>query len=299
MSATDNRAYRLTIVIPTRVGWPQMRRSVDAVVPQLEAAGAELIVADSSGLPAPDFSKADNIRWLRLAHTPGYELRQRAYRESRGAVIAVTEDHCEPAADWAQRVVEEHQRLPGAAGIFGLVENGSRGKAVDWALYCVGYLAWAPPQPVAGGAPGHANLSFKAWVFKELPPTGDQVLEFRYVSALRDAGYEVLATDRTMVTHFQSAGFPATARLLFHNGRVVAGLRRQRMTARDWLRAVAPVPVAIFRTARTIALSRTKPQIQAEVLTSAPVIALFHLSHTMGEGVGYLGGPGKSGREVH
>ena len=46
----------------------------------------------------------------------------------------------------------------------------------------------APPAPVARGTPGHANLSFKRWIFDALPPRGDQVLEFRYVVALRAAG---------------------------------------------------------------------------------------------------------------
>ena len=46
--------------------------------------------------------------------------------------------------------------------VFGLVDNGSREHAVDWALFSVGYLAWAPPRPARSGAPGHANLSFKS-----------------------------------------------------------------------------------------------------------------------------------------
>ncbi|HEY5520667.1 MAG TPA: glycosyltransferase family A protein [Candidatus Limnocylindrales bacterium] len=299
MSVTGNGPYQLSIVIPTRVGWPHMRRSIDAVLPQLEAARAELIVSDSSGLPVPDFASASNIRWLRLPGMPAHVLRQHGYREARGAIVAITEDHCAPAADWAASILAEHARAPNAAGIFGLVDNGSRDKAVDWALYSVGYLAWAPPTPVARGTPGHANLSFKSWIFRQLPPQGDQVLEFRYVGALRDAGYEVLATDRTLVTHFQSAGLPQTARLLFHNGRMIAGVRRDRMTGRDWLRAMAPGPVALFRTLRTCGIAGSKPQIQANVLKSLPIILMLHLSHTIGEGVGYLGGPGKSGQQVH
>ena len=299
MSVTDNGAFQLSIVIPTRVGWPRMRRSLDAVLPQLEAAHAELIVADASGLPVPEFASASNIRWLRLPGLPAHGLRQHGYRQARGAIVAITEDHCEPAADWAASILAEHARAPNAAGIFGLVDNGSRDKAVDWALYSVGYLAWAPPAPVARGTPGHANLSFKSWIFGHLPPEGDQVLEFRYVGALRAAGYEVLATDQTLVTHFQSAGLLPTAKLVFHNGRMIAGLRRGTMAGRDWLRATAPGPLALFRTVRTARLAQSKPQIEADVLRSLPIILLLHLAHTIGEGVGYLGGPGQSGQQLH
>ena len=299
MSVTDSSAFRLSIVIPTRVGWPRMRRSLDAVLPQLEAAHAELIVADASGLPVPEFASASNIRWLRLPGLPAHGLRQHGYRQARGAIVAITEDHCAPAADWAASILAEHARAPNAAGIFGLVDNGSRDKAVDWALYSVGYLPWAPPTPLAYGTPGHANLSFKAWILTRLPPVGDQVLEFRYLVAVREAGYEVLATDRTLVTHFQSAGLLPTAKLVFHNGRMIAGLRRETMSGRDWLRAAAPGPLAIFRTMRTARLAHSKPHIEAEVRRSLPIILLLHLAHTIGEGVGYLGGPGQSGQQLH
>ena len=291
--------YRISIVIPTRVGWPGMRRSVDAVLPQLDGVGGQLIVADASGLPAPEFASADNIEWLRLPGTPSYLLRKAAYARASAPIIAVTEDHCAPTADWASAVVAAHHREPGAAVVYGLVENGSREHAVDWALYSVGYIAWAPPAPLQSGTPGHANLSFKAWVFQVMPPEGERLLEFRYVAALRDAGYRVVATDGTRVTHFQSAGLLATATLLFHNGRAIAGLRRERMTGRDWVRTIVPGWICGFRTLRTLRIAASKPEIEPDVRRSAPLIALLHLAHAIGESVGYLGGPGESGRRLH
>jgi Glycosyl transferase family 2 len=291
--------FRLTIIIPTQSGWPAMRRSADAVVTQLAQNRAELIVADASGLPAPAFADGSNVRWLSLPGRSSYALRQAGYRHARAAVIAVTEDHCEPAPDWVATVLEEHERVPEAAGIFGLVENGSRDGAVDWALYSVGYLAWAPPAPARRGAPGHANLSFKAWAFRVLPPMGDQVIEFRFVTALRDAGYLVMGTDRTLVTHFQKAPLATNMKLLFHNGRLIGGLRRAQMDDRDWIRAVAPALIAGYRTARTARLARSKPAIEAQVLRALPFVAVLHFAHAIGESVGYLGGPGQSGRRVH
>jgi hypothetical protein len=302
MELTDSSqaTYRLSIVVATRTGWPRIRPCVDAIVGQLDAAHAELIVADSSGLPVPDFAiSAPNIRWLQMPGYQPHELRHHGYGVAQAPIVATTEDHCEPSSDWALKMLAIHDLEEDAVGVFGLVDNGSRDKIEDWALYSVGYLPWAPPHVVPRGLPGHANLSFKAYVFGELPPTGDRVLEFRYVEALRDAGYEVVSTDSTLVTHFQSAGLPATMHLLFHNGRLIAGLRRTDMSLHDWVRALAPAAVAVFRTARTLSLARTKPEIRLNVLRGAPYIALFHLTHTLGEGVGYLGGPGRSGYHVH
>ena len=291
--------FRIAIIIPTRVGWPDMHRSVDAVVPQLAASGGQLIVVDASGKPAAPIADGKAVHWLSLPGRPSYALRQAGYRAARAPIVAITEDHCAPSATWLADVLAEHQRAPDAAGIFGLVDNGSRDHLVDWALFAVGYLAWAPPAPAARGAPGHANLSFKSWVFDALPPRGDQVLEFRYVVALRAAGYVVLGTERTRVTHFQSAGLVATAQLMFHNGRAIAGLRRTKMEMRDWLRTLAPGLVAAFRTLRTARLASSKPDIEQPVRRSLPIVAVLHLAHTIGESVGYLGGAGRSGHRLH
>jgi hypothetical protein len=86
---------------------------------------------------------------------------------------------------------------------------------------------------------------------------------------------------------------------MFHNGRVIGGLRRDRMTGSDWARLIAPLWIAAMRTARTLRLARHKPDIEAEVVRSAPLIGVLHLAHTVGECLGYLGGPGRSGRRVH
>src|SRR3954452_25397603 len=293
---------RISIVIPTRVGWPHMRASVDAVASQLADNDGELIVVDASGLPAPDvdeLTNADRIAWISLPRTPSYALRGGGYSRARAGIVAVTEDHCVPTPSLLSDILSEHARAPDVAAIFGLVDNGSRRQRSDWALYSVGYLAWAPPAPLARGLPGHANLSFKSWVFDVLPPAGAEILEFRYVAALRELGYRVVATNRTSVTHFQSSNTRTTATLMFHNGRVIGGLRREAMGRGDWARLVAPGWVAAWRTARTLRLARQKPAIAAQVVRSAPLIAVLHLAHTVGECLGYLGGPGGSGRRVH
>src|SRR4051812_28509904 len=142
---------RISIVIPTRVGWPHMRASVDAVASQLADNDGELIVVDASGLPAPEvdeLTNADRIAWIRLPRTPSYALRGAGYSRARAGIVAVTEDHCVPTPSWLSDILSEHARAPDVAGIFGLVDNGSRRQRSDWALYSVGYLAWAPPAPL-------------------------------------------------------------------------------------------------------------------------------------------------------
>ena len=142
--------YPISVVIPTRVGWPAMRISVDAVLPQIREHGGQLIIADASGRPAPEWADQPWITWLHRPGAVSVDLRQAAYHQATAPLIAITEDHCAPAANWVGQVITEHKRLPEAAAIFGIVDNGSREHAIDWALYGVGYLPWAPPQPSRG-----------------------------------------------------------------------------------------------------------------------------------------------------
>lgn len=152
---------------------------------------------------------------------------------------------------------------------------------------------------VGRSTPGHANMSWKRSALEHLPATGDRVLEFRYIAALREAGERVAASDKPRVTHYQCDDVLTTARLMYNNGRAIAGLRRHRMDGYDWVRALAPSIVAGFRTARTVVGAVSKPTLRRPVLRSLPLIALLHVSHTVGESVGYALGPGTSFRHLH
>ena len=291
--------YPLAVVVPTRVGWPEMRISTDAILPQVRAMKAQLIVVDASDADLPAWADSPDIKWLRLPGAPGTELRQLGYASADAPIIAIIEDHAAPEPDWLTQVLAEHAANSDAAAIYGIVENGSREHLIDWALYAVGYLPWAPPEPDAHGNPTHCNLSFKAWTFERVVPEADTKLEFRYVAALRDAGLTVVASDRMRVIHYQCTGLRRTSALFFHNGRTIAGLRRERMHGLDWLRAGAPLMMAGYRTLRTLRTARTKPHIEPVIVRSLPHVVLLHAMHAMGESVGYLVGAGDSPSHLH
>lgn len=293
--------YAISVVVPSMRGWPVMRLSVDALLPQVRSAAGQLIVADGSGGEMPaELKGATDIIWLSLPGAGVFELRQAAYRRADAQIIASTEDHCRPADDWVDAVLRAHAEHPTAAMIFGPVGNGSTRHLIDWALYCVGYGAWAPP--LATGErqnPGHANTSWKRWAFSRLQPEPDHVIEFRFNDALRSSGEQVVGDDRLRVEHFQCDGIGPTSRLMFHNGRVIAGLRRNRMGASDWFRAVAPPVIAIKRWAVTMRQTLPRRGLRGVALRSSGLIAVLHFVHALGESVGYFAGPGDSARHLH
>ena len=197
-------------------------------------------------------------------------------------------------------MIAAHDADPDAAVIFGQVVNGSTEHRIDWAVYFVGYGPWAPPMsPVGRSTPGHANMLWQRSALNRLPATGDRVLEFRYLAALREVGERIGASAAPRVTHYQCDDLPTTASLMYNNGRAIAGLRRSRMDALDWVRALAPTLVAGYRTARTLAGVARKPALRGQALRSLPLIALLHQSHTIGESLGYALGPGRSFLHLH
>lgn len=292
--------YPISVIVPSLRGWPIMRDYLPEIVRQANEFGGQVIVADGSGLPFPPDIESANVVWLRMPGAAPHTLRQAAYRRAQAEIVAMTEDHCLAANDWLASMVAAHASDPAAALIFGQVDNGSTEHLIDWAVYCVGYGLWAPPMSKVGrSTPGHANMSWKRWALERLPATGDRVLEFRYIAALREAGERVGVSDKPRVTHYQCDNVVTTAALMFNNGRAIASLRRPRMEAQDWVRAVAPIVVAGYRTVRTLGGAASKPLLRAQALRGMPFIALLHVAHTIGESVGYAIGPGRSFTHLH
>lgn len=294
-------AYRLSVVIATTVGWPRMRLSLDSVVHQLAAIRGQLIVADSSGQPVPEaVTKAVDTIWLERPGAGVFQLRREGYEQAAGEIIAATEDHCRPAGDWVERILAAHAARPDAAAIGGAVENGTPHHAIDWAIYFVTQLPWAPPLPeVAERIVGHTNISYKRSALADMPHKGRLTIEILYNRLLREQGQTVIADDSIRVRHFQSMGIRRTTELEFHNGRSIGGLRRERMRPRDWLRAAAPPVLAAYRLARTARQGVAKPFPRATLVAALPFICWLHIVHAMGESAGYLWGPGDSPARLH
>jgi hypothetical protein len=292
--------YPISVVVPSLRGWPIMQSYLPEIARQAREIGAQVIVADGSGLPFPPEMEAPPVVWLRMPGAAPHTLRQAGYRRAQAPIVAMTEDHCLAATDWLASMIAAHEADPDAAVIFGQVDNGSTAHRIDWAVYFVGYGPWAPPMsPVGRSTPGHANMLWQRSALNRLPVTGDRVLEFRYLAALREVGERIGASGAPRVTHYQCDDLPTTASLMYNNGRAIAGLRRHRMDALDWVRAFAPTLVAGYRTARTLAGVVRKPALRGQAIRSLPHIAFLHQSHTIGESVGYALGPGRSFLHLH
>jgi hypothetical protein len=286
----------LSVVIATAEPWPEIRECLESVLHQARSVGAEVVVADGCGRALPEDPAFSDIVWLRESGSSVFRLRALGLSRSRGGVVAVTEDHCRVAPDWCERLLELHARYPEAAAIGGAVENGATGSLLDWMNFLIANGPYM--QPIAHGKTrsltGQANVSFKRAILpSEAEETGHVQMLFN--RALRDRGLELILDDRLVVWHIQSLGLAGSCAIHFHNGRTIAGYRRPQLSARGWvLRLGSCLVLPGFLLARAVLTVIQKRRQRVRLALGLPLLAMLVSCHAVGEGVGYLSGPGSS-----
>jgi hypothetical protein len=285
---------QLSIVIPTIRGWPDARVALDPLLPQAERIGAELIVIDGSKRRPPT-DLPPFVRWARKPGWSVFQLRAWGYGEAKGEIVAVTEDHCVPAADWCERILAAFREHPDAQAIGGAVENGADKTMSDWAAF---FLTQAPYMAPLEHGPARViaapvNVGYKQAVLDRLAAAeGEGVIDFMEMSDDNRALF--VTDDRIRVKHDLSKSFWEGSLAQFDNGRSIAGYRRPNMTRMDYVR-MATVPIMpIYRTFRTIRRVMAKDASRATLARSTPTIVWFQYCASVGELIGYLKGPGDS-----
>jgi len=292
-------AIPLSVIVATRQGWPTIAPCIEALVDQVRDAGGELLVVDASGRDAPDMGPP--VRWLSQPISKSvFQLRQTAYREARGAIVAQTEDHCRVGPGWCDWIVRRHREHPEAIAIGGAVDNGTRDHLIDWAAFFVTQIPFAAPlaNGPANRITGPANLSYKRAAVERMPDHGSfGTIELFDSADLRRDGETLLLDDSHPVKHDQSIGFGPTTAIEFHNGRAIGGFRRE-TAGPDWLR-IAAFPVLLpYRAVRTVRIALTKRVPRATLAASLPLIVWLQYCAGAGELLGYARGPGDSPRHL-
>ncbi len=273
---------------------------LESVYAQARAIDAEILLADGDGAGLPEAHDFPELRWIRHPGRTVAQLRALALAETRGEIVAMTEDHCRVAPDWCESVLRAHDEYPDAAMIGGVVDNGADRDPWDWANFLVSNGPFLPPIPT-GERPdiaGQANLSYKRWALPgELPETG--IEEAVHKRKLREAGHTLVNDDRLVVYHVQDLGAWGGCMIHFHDGRSTAaiassrasGPRRVYLALRGLL-----LPLRVARdTARIVArIVVRKPAHRGVAIRVAPLVAVVLCFHAAGELAGYTLGPGDS-----
>ena len=263
-----SRPPPLSVVVSTTHPWPFLRPCLDVLLPQCDRLGAEILIADctAEGVPADLPTAGAKLRHVVIPGASVFALRARATAEAGGSIIAWLEDHCIPAPDWCQRILEAHESDPNAGVVAGAVLNGSQETSLDWANYLCTLAPFLPPMTHAPGrGPAVANLSLRRDVVPPGPLRAGWI-ETRLLEKLvnsRRARFD----DRPQTTHFQSMGLRGTFTAHFHNGRSTTGMLADTVSVprRLWrmVRCLRTPPTLLLTAVRPLLGRRSIPWVRA------------------------------------
>jgi hypothetical protein len=284
-------APRLSVVVVVVEGTASLARCLGALAAQ--TADAEvLVVCDSRTTDVPQLrGQFPGVRFLRLAGACTFaELRAHGVREARGSIVALTEDHCTPAADWCDRIIEAHQAAHAAVG--GAVEKGPD-KALNWAIYLLDYSRYM--NPVREGPTSSltdCNVTYKREALAAVMPCWERAFHENVVHAALRQGDETLwLSPRIVVQQRREFRLGAALRDRFAFGKLFGGTRAATLSpGRRLAFAVMAVflpALLVVRAARHVAGKR---RCLPEFVKALPFIVLMAAAWALGEFVGNLAG---------
>ena len=268
---------------------------------------AEILVADITGEQTVQrirqrFPKTIVLPFAEKRSIP--ELRAAALQQSKGDIVAVIEDHCNVTPDWFERIVKAHGENPNCVAVGGAVENGSRERLVDWAVFFTEYNAFMPPLPrgVTNGITGN-NVSYKRAAFEGWPDAAEMLSggfwETTLHPRLLERGEKFFLEPDILVSHKKHFPFAYFSSQRFVYSRYYAGLLAQKMSlpgrAARGVASFALPPLLLYRIVRGVTAKGGRTR---ELIQTIPLLAVFTAIWGMGEVVGCFFGPGDSLKDI-
>jgi hypothetical protein len=293
----------LSVVVPTRAGWPTYEPYFVHQRREVESVGGELLVMDGSGRPVPSAQEIGaHVRWLSHPGESVLALRALGYPLARAPIVAISEDHTRVARGWAAAILECHAEHPEAAAIGGSVSNGATNSYTEWAAFVCGHDRELPPLGRARRVKliGVTSVAYKRAVLQQLRPlTGIGVNDAVFQRELVRGGGILLVDDRIQCTHEQPMNLRQATHLFFQAGRMGAGSRRQRMSWREAGRVLVTPVASILLTARLGLWLGRRRYDRLRYVAELPMIMWLFGVRSVGELVGYARGPGASALLLH
>ena len=238
---------------------------------------------------------------------PGIErwgrARLEAVRAAGAPIVAFIEDHCFPAQDWAEKLIEAHAGPWAAVGY--AFTNANPESYVSRAAMLARYGLFT--HPARGGSARRLsgnNVSYKRDV---LLPLGERLetlldIDFNLHEELSRRGLPMFVEARALAAHQNytslagecRAGWPYCRLLAAHRARVGPWGRPRRIV----YGLLVPFGAPVVRLARLVHSLRGRGSLWPAFVAGLPMIMAMYLSDALGESAGYLLGAGKAERET-
>ena len=291
---------RISVVIASVNGAAHLDECLRTLECQTLKDQAEVIVADRCGGGVAETIRGRNLNLKLLSFRQEMtipQLRALGMRHSKGAIIALTEDHCLPPPCWYERILRAHEARSGVIG--GAVENDrSITRTVDWAVFFCEYGRYMNPVPDGEVAelPGN-NVSYRREFLAHISDLleSGRSWEGDLNARLRERGVKLYSDPTIIVYHKKEFGLGYFVSQRYHYSRSYAGMRAQgapvlKKLIRAALCSVLP-PILTLRIAGWVI---GKKRHVGMLFRTLPLILLFTIVWAWGEFVGHLFGPADS-----
>lgn len=221
-------------------------------------------------------------------------------RQARGAIVALTEDHCFPDPDWAEALIAAHRDACVAVGP--VIRNANPSTMVSWSDFLIGYGPWIEPTPKGQVSflPGH-NSSYKRKVLLEYGDQLENMLESETVMHLdlNRKGYRLCIEPAARAAHVNFSLMSSWLPVQLYAGRVFAGNRIISWSLpRRLLYGIASPLIPIIRLWRIWRELSRPGRPRHLMIRLLPVLILGLLFDGAGQMIGYLMGQGSASHRL-
>ena len=261
----------------------------------------EIVVFDSSetSVPALQMPERFSSKYLRRPGLQSWRAaRAQAAKESTAPIVAYLEDHCEPHATWAERLLEAHADGRWAAVGYAFT-NGSRDSLWSRSALMADYGIFV--HPVAGGPArllAGNNVSYSRWFLEELGDDFEKSVgvDFNVQQMANARGLPMQVAPRVLVAHRCYAGLWELCAANFYYLKILSVSRAEANRWRAPTRfAWACGVITLVPALRLVRLAKSvsrRPALIPTFLASVPVVFVVYYAAAFGEAAGYLLGRG-------
>lgn len=298
--------FRLSAILVAGPCRARAQRVVDALSAQTALLSIEIIVVDLVAESVPRLTAGEGAT-LVYVPMPGLarwgRARAEGARVARAPIVAFIEDHCFPAPDWADHVIDAHRGPWAAVGYAFTNANPESHMSRTGLLARYGMFV----HPAEGGAARFIagnNVSYKRDLILEAGTQLDTLLDidFNMQEDLIRRGHHLFVEARALAAHLNYntlsgeclTGRPYCRLLASHRAQVNAwGIPRRILYG-----VLTPLSAPVIRLARLARSLRGRRVLWSTAITGLPLIAVMYLSDALGESAGYLFGAGAAARDV-
>ena len=298
------RKAEMSVILITPDSFETLRRTMGALRRQTVRERLELVIVgpstDRLAIAESDLEGFAGRRIVEIGEmTSSSVARAAGIRAASASVVALTEDHCFPASDWAEALIARH-REPWA-GVGPAFQNANPANATSWGNFLIEYGEFAAPA-VFGERhhiPGH-NSSYKREVLLTYGDALSDRLEAESPMQwdLQSKGHRFCLEPEARTFHLNYERFGPSCELRFHGGRLFAANRARNWSlARRAFYTLASPLIPLVRMARVVQRAR-RIHPRPGLLRLLPAVAVLLILDALGEMAGYALGSGRAMQEV-